>query len=155
MTVRAEAIERNHPDLVAFCQASGLRNNKELKQITRNNFSFNQGKIDITVTGKGGLVRTIHIKPQDYEKVKDFYEKNLSNGEKLKVYHGMNVHKYRADFAKETYRYALENGYGNGQIYKPHRDERTFDKGALSYVSNQLGHGSGRYYTVVANYLYQ
>lgn len=155
MTARAAAIERNHPDLVDFCKSTGLRNNKELQQITKDNFSFDNNKINLTVVGKGGLIRTINIKPEDIEKVRNFYEKYLSNGDKVRVYHGMNVHKYRSDFAKSTYQYALANGYGNGQIYKPHHDGRTFDKGALSYVSNQLGHGSGRYYTVVANYLYQ
>ena len=155
MTPRAVAIEKNHPDLVDFCKSTGLRNNKELQQITKNNFSFDNDKIILTVVGKCGLVRAINIKPEDREKLRNFYEKYLSDGEKLKVYHGMNVHKYRSDFAKSTYQYALANGYGNGQIYKPHHDGRTFDKGALSYVSNQLGHGSGRYYTVVTNYLYQ
>lgn len=155
MTARAEAIEKNHPDLVAFCRSTGLRNNKELQQITKDNFTFNGNNISITLAGKGGLVRTIYIKPADIETVRDFYNKHLSNGDKIKVYAGMNVHKYRADFAKETYKYALENGYANGKLYKPHKDTRTFDKGALAYVSNQLGHGAGRHYTVVANYLYK
>lgn len=155
MTERASAIERNHPDLVDFCKSTGLRNNKELQQITKDNFVFDKDKIDLNVKGKGGLERTIHIKPEDIEKVKDFYDKYLAQGGNIKVPHGANIHKYRSDFAKATYEYALKNGYANNEKYKPHGDDRSFDKGALDYVNSQLGHGSNRYYTAVANYLYK
>ena len=64
-----------------------------------------------------------------------------------------NVHGWRADYAARCYQYALDNGKGSGDVYHAKNNNTTWDKGALDFVSENLGHGEGRYYTVVYNYL--
>ena len=64
-----------------------------------------------------------------------------------------NVHGWRADYAARCYQYALDNGKGSGNVYHAKNNNTTWDKGALDFVSENLGHGEGRYYTVVYNYL--
>lgn len=154
MTERAISIEKNHPDIVKFCKSTGLRKDRELANLKMEDIKITD-KITISVTGKGGRHRFVEVLPQNYEFCKDFILNNLQNpSDKLKLYHGMNCHKYRADFAKDCYNFALEN-YATGELYHPKKDSRTFDKGALNWVNRQLGHGDGRYYTAVANYLYE
>ena len=52
------------------------------------------------------------------------------------------------------YAKALADGRGNGQMYSPRGMQgQSYDKGALDWVNEQLGHGAGRYDVAVYNYL--
>lgn len=65
-----------------------------------------------------------------------------------------NVHGWRADYAARCYAYAMDSGYGTEELYKLRNGSgKSYDKGALAFVSANLGHGPDRYYTVCYNYL--
>lgn len=157
MTPRALAAEKAAPDIAAFCRGSGLRSHRELERLTAEAVSKREnGSTWIHVQGKGGRWRDVEIFPEAAEILKDRIEKYGDSSPLFPdVPSHMNVHHYRADFACRAYDRALERGISNGKMYSPKDGSgRSFDRAALSYASQQLGHGNGRYETIVNNYLY-
>lgn len=149
-TKRTEAIERNHPEELEVCRSTGVRHNRELWQIQPQNFWKDKvGNLYLHLVGKGGRPRDALILGAG----RDIIERDLASGrfqdgeQMYTVPSHTNVHACRADYAARCYRYAMEHGYASGEMY------RGFDKGAISFVDKNLGHGGNRMYTAVVNYL--
>ena len=154
-TDRAAAIERNHPDLAAACRSMGLRSGKELRSLTAKDIRHGaDGQLYAHVKGKGGRIRDALILPG---RGRDIVLQRVSerpDGPLFDVPSNTNVHRWRADYAASCYQYALDHGHGSGSYYIPHDGSGSrWDKGALDYVSDQMGHGSDRYYTIYYDYL--
>lgn len=154
LTTRAAAVERNRPELAEACRSMGLRKSRELMLVTTDNFIEINGKLFVHVKGKGGRIRNAMVLDGPGRKCIEELLKEQPAGKLFRVPNGANVHRWRADYAARCYRYAMENGMGTGIFYRPRDGSgRVYDKGALDWVSEQLGHGPDRYYTVVYNYL--
>lgn len=160
-TARAAAIERNHPNLCAELRSCGLRNNKEAQTLKANQViwdSTHTKVVAVHVKGKGGLWRTAKI--CEGTRGQELLSSRLqnANGNDLvfpHIYSGTNVHGFRADYAAWQYAWAMQNGKSTGELYhcRGENKGKVYDKGAIDYVNQQVGHGSGRGYTLITNYL--
>lgn len=145
-------------EIAEACRASGLRHYRELEQLRASDLRYDEdGSLRLHVVGKGGRERDALVLDGPG---RDAIERRAAAArdpdERLfsDCPHHLNVHACRADYAAAMYAHALETGHGSGEYYRPHDGSGdAWDKGALDYVSEQLGHGEGRYYTVVYNYL--
>ena len=152
MTDRAAAIERNHPLEVEICRSTGVRFGRELWQLQPKNFWYDDhGDLYIHITGKGGRVRDALV----IGRGREIIEQELASG-KYRVDEPIcrlpshaNVHRYRADYAARCYVYAVEHGYTDSAKTLYHG----FDRRAIEFVDENLGHGGKRLYTAVINYL--
>lgn len=155
MTERAARIERNHPELVELCRSVGVRHGRELWQICPDAIRYKDGEMYVDLIGKGGLPREILV----IGKGREIIEQDLASGRfsgKEQMYHvpsHMNVHAARADYAARCYEFAERHGLASGDIYHSRKMEKDYDKGCLSFVDKNLGHGSERYFTAIVNYL--
>jgi|GEM_PF-3182554 len=69
-TDRTAAIERNHPELAEACRSMGLRNDRELKQLTASDLHRGAaGHLYAHVRGKGGRERDTLILPGKGEQI--------------------------------------------------------------------------------------
>ena len=152
-TDRTAAIERNHKDLATACRAMGLRRGKELQSLTAKDIRYKGGDMYARVKGKGGRIREAFILPAGREIISQRIAERPT-GPLFTVPSHANVHRWRADYAAQCYQYALDHGHSSGTYYCPHDGSGTrWDKGALDWVSQQMGHGSDRYYTLYYDYL--
>ena len=154
-TDRTAAIERNHPELAEACRSMGLRNDRELKQLTASDLHRGaDGHLYAHVRGKGGRERDTLILPGKGEQIVLEAARSRPEGPLFDVPSHANVHGWRADYAARCYAYAMDSGYGTGELYKLRNGSgKAYDRGALAFVSANLGHGPDRYYTVCYNYL--
>lgn len=155
-TARTDAIERNHADLAEACRSLGARHNRELTRITASDLHQEpDGNLYCHIVGKGGRVRDALVLPGRGRVIIERAAREHPTGPLFeRIPSHANVHGWRADYAARCYQYALDHGYGSGQMYHCRDGSgRQYDKGALDFVSAQLGHGSGREYTVIYNYL--
>lgn len=154
-TPRAAAIERNHPDLAEVCRSVGLRHLRELDVVTAANFfTGDDGHLYCHIQGKGGRWRDALVLDGPGRGLIEAAIREHPTGRLFRVPSHSNVHGWRADYATRCYEYAMTHGMATGELYRPRNmDGVAFDKGALAWVSAQLGHGPGRFYTVVHNYL--
>ena len=152
MTDRTAAIERNHPREVEICRSTGVRFGRELWQLQPHNFRHDEhGDLYVHITGKGGRVRDALV----IGKGREIIEQELASGKFredepiCRLPSHANVHRYRADYAARCYAYAVEHGYTDSKktLY------RGFDRKAIEFVDENLGHGGKRLYTAVVNYL--
>lgn len=155
VTERQRGIERQHPELAEVCRSLGARHNRELTHIEAKDFHVREdGNLYCHIRGKGGRVRDALVLPGEGRSI---IERRISQQPSGPLWPSVpshaNVHGWRADYAARCYQYALDHGYGNGDTYHARGLGSEWDKGALDYVSEQLGHGEGRYYTVAYNYL--
>ena len=155
MTDRAAAIERNHPDLAEVCRSVGVRHGRELFQICPDAIRYKDGEMYLNLIGKGGRPREILV----LGKGREISERDLASGRfsgKDQMYHvpsHMNVHAYRADYAARCYDYAARHNLASGETYHSRKLGKDYDKGCLSFVDQNLGHGGERFYTAIVNYL--
>lgn len=154
-TDRAAAIDRNHADLAEACRSLGARHNRELAHLTARDLHRGEdGELYAHIRGKGGRERDALVLPGRGREIIERAAQERPTGPLFAVPSHANVHGWRADYAARCYDYALAHGHGSGEVYHCRDGSgRTYDKGALDYVSDQLGHGERRYYTVVYNYL--
>lgn len=155
VTERQAGIERQNPGLAEVCRSIGARHNRELVRIAAKDFHYdNDGNMYCHIKGKGGRVRDALVMPG---RGRDIIEAKIKEQPRGALWPSVpshaNVHGWRADYAARCYQYALDNGKGSGNVYHAKNNNTTWDKGALDFVSENLGHGEGRYYTVVYNYL--
>lgn len=154
-TARAAAIEQGHADLAEACRSLGARHNRELVRLKGNDLHWGKdGNLYAHIRGKGGRVRDSLVLPGRGRDIILAAAKAHPNEPMFQVPKNANVHGWRADYAARCYQYAMENGHGSGTLYHC-RDGSgaTYDRGALDFVSAQLGHGADRCYTVIYNYL--
>ena len=153
-TARAASIDRNHADLAEMCRSVGARHHKELVHLRADDFHTKDGALYAHILGKGGRVRDALVLPGAGRTLIEERIAAQPTGCLFTVPQNANVHGWRADYAARCYRYALDNGHASGELYHCRDGSgRVYDKGALDFVSQNLGHGCGRYYTVVYNYL--
>lgn len=153
-TARAAAIEKGHADLAEACRSLGARHNRELVQLKGSDLHWKDGNLFAHIKGKGGRARDALVLPGKGRDIILAAFKDHPDTPLFQVPKNANVHAWRADYAARCYEYALENGHISGTFYHCRDGSGSvYDKGALNFVSAQLGHGEGRYYTVVYNYL--
>lgn len=157
---RQESLELRYPDLEKIGNSCGLRHSEYKYLEPKNIVEHENGDVDIVhVLGKGGRFRNVHVLEGPGKELLLSYAANPNEDGKLfdksNLPEHFDCHKIRGQYACLCYDKALENGYGTGEMYVL-RDgsDRQFDKGALDYVSKQLGHNENRFYTIVYNYLY-
>ena len=159
--------EENNKDSIDFCKATGLRRS-ELKNIRPEQIKYDEKNRlvldfksikEYRVMTKGGRGRIIHPIKSDWGiilKARELAEKMGQPTVFQKVHHAMDVHSYRAIFAKRKYQevitelkeksieikldYICRDGSG-----------RRYNKTALRITSENLGHS--RLDVVVKNYL--
>lgn len=161
LTARAAAVERNHPELAEACRSIGLRHGRELMGVTASNFHLGDAakgqlpdKLYCRVQGKGGRWRDAMVMDGPGRAIIEKALLERPEGPLFEIPSHANVHGWRADYAARCYAYALAQAYGNGELYHCRDGSgKVYDKAALAWVSEQLGHGRDRYYTVVYNYL--
>lgn len=157
--------EENHREFVTFCKCFGPRRS-ELGRIKLSDFKKINGNLCVHLTGKGGKSRYARFCGSDKElSLVLGYLKALSFGKgkdellfSTGVNTNANIHGYRADYAVRLYQ-SLARPLDELESYEKYRcrndmQGKVFDKDALAEVSKNLGHGEGRYGTVVSNYLY-
>ena len=156
-TASAKAAATKNSSDMKICECTGIRHNKEGGQVTPANCNWENGHIQsISIIGKGGRPRTAIVLAGEGRDILEARAKAAkSPSEKLLgAMSGCNVHGARAIYAAGVYKLALETGKTNGQMYRPRNlDGKEYDKGALDYVNENLGHGEGRYDVAVYNYL--
>lgn len=154
-TERVRSIERNNQDLAEACRSLGARHNKELAALAAKDLFYgSNGNLYAHIAGKGGRKRDALVLPGRGREIIEKAAAERPDGPLFDVPSHANVHAWRADYAARCYQYALDHDLGNGELYHCRDGSgRTYDKGALAFVSLQLGHGPKRYYTVVYNYL--
>lgn len=145
-----------------FITATGARR-VEIGRIKRDDIHENDGgTMSITLHGKGGKTRTAPVLPGMEGAVRTALAQSVGYGKdgqyvfpKNYVPEHMAVHGYRAAYAQALYRYYMEQGKGNGQLYYCKKERRgwTYDKGAVLMVSRALGHN--RCDVVITSYFYQ
>lgn len=152
MTDRAAAIERNHPREIEICRSTGVRFGKELPQLCPKNFFRDErGDLYVHLIGKGGRERDALVLGSG----KEIIERDLASGRYAadepicKLPSHANVHSCRADYAARCYQHAVEIGHVDPELKTYHG----FDRKAIAYVDQMIGHGNGRLYTAVTNYL--
>jgi integrase len=145
----------NNQDKINFCKGTGLRRS-ELEQIKPQQIYFKGEKLILdfksqkvyrTMT-KGGRGRTIYVLKKYYDVVlqaKENAEKMGQDTVFLKVHHAMDVHSYRAIFAKEKYKEVIsdmKNKCATIALDYICRDGsgRRYNKKALKVTSENLGH---------------
>lgn len=153
-TAKAAAIEQRHPELAEMCRSVGARHHRELANLTAKDFFKKDDDLYAHIKGKGGRVRDALVMPGVGRNLIEERIAAQPTGKLFAIPKNTNVHSWRADYAARCYKYAVDNGYTNGKLYKC-RDGSgcVYDKGALDFVSKNLGHGDNRHYTVVYNYL--
>lgn len=159
--------EENNQDIKNFCEATGLRRS-ELEQLKPEQIKFDkEGTLIIDlkslkeyrVTTKGGRGRIVHPIREDWNIVINAKENAEKMGQECvfnKVHHAMDVHSYRAIFAKHKYEEAIATLKTSGKKIELNyicRDGsgRKYNKTALAITSENLGHS--RLDVVVKNYL--
>lgn len=156
-TERATKIENKYTDLVAIAKGTGARRS-ELSNLCRDDIFEKENEMYIHIKGKGGRQRDVLIYDENVKKLLyDRINRSINENERSDkpLYHvpsHMNIHAYRASYARNTYQKVMNEGKGSGELYNS-RNFGSYDKSALDYVANQMGHGLGRYYTTVTNYL--
>lgn len=154
-TAHSTAAAVKYSDDMAICECVGVRHNKEGKQVTPNNCHWSNGHISsVSIIGKGGRPREAVVLPGKGRDILESRCKAAKSGGTalLGKMTGCNVHGARAKYAAGCYAKALADGRGTGEMYRPACGGE-WDKGALDYVNEQLGHGEGRYDVAVYNYL--
>lgn len=153
-TARADAIDRNHADLAEIGRSCGARHS-ELERLRCEDIHERDGDLYVHIRGKGGKERDALILPgRGRELIARAVETRGRGCIVDRVPSGANVHAWRADYAARCYNYALQHGKSSGEKYQPRDGSKTtWDKGALAFVSENLGHGEDRCYTVYTNYL--
>lgn len=158
--------EENNKDIVDFDKGTGLRRS-ELSQITPQQITTDKdgnlildfkSKAEYRKMTKGGRGRIIHPLRKYWDIVKRAKEQAIKMGQEHvfnKVHHAMDVHSYRAIFAKEKYAEALQDLKESG--HKCENDYicrdgsgRRYNRTALYITSQNLGHG--RLDVIVKNY---
>lgn len=156
-TTHSTAAAAKYSDDMAICECVGVRHNKEGKQVTPDNCHWSNGHISsVSIVGKGGRPREAVVLPGKGRDILESRCKAAKSGGTalLGKMTGCNVHGARAKYAAGCYAKALADGRGNGQMYSPRGMQgQSYDKGALDWVNEQLGHGAGRYDVAVYNYL--
>lgn len=156
-TTHSTAAAAKYSDDMAICECVGVRHNKEGKQVTPDNCHWSNGHISsVSIVGKGGRPREAVVLPGKGRDILESRCKAAKSGGTalLGKMTGCNVHGARAKYAAGCYAKALADGRGNGKMYSPRGMQgQSFDKGALDWVNEQLGHGAGRYDVAVYNYL--
>lgn len=154
----AQAAARNAADL-KICECVGVRHNREAGQVTAANCHWAGGHIaSVSLVGKGGRPREAAVlagagRDELERRAKAASAAGEANKPLLGSMSGCNVHGARAKYAAGLYQQALATGKASGQMYTPRGSGKSYDKGALDYVNENLGHGAGRYDVAVHNYL--
>lgn len=153
--------EKNNADLIRFQSLVGLRRN-ELAHLRYDNLDKNGDVYKLELDGrycKHGKSRTVEITAYN-QSDKDFVDRFMkgfcSNKGKNHIHNAFDCHHYRAVYASNLYdKYARDTNYlDNSEVYycRGERKGDNYDKQALSYVSENLGHN--RCEVVVRNYFY-
>lgn len=154
-TAHSAAAASKWADDLAICECVGVRHGKEAHQVTPEHCHWSGGHISsVSLIGKGGRPREAVVLAG---KGRDLLEARCKSASSqsaalLGAMTGCNVHGARAKYAAGCYAKALADGRGSGSTYSP-ACGGVYDKGALDWVNEQLGHGSGRYDVAVYNYL--
>ncbi|BDF70099.1 hypothetical protein CE91St41_26740 [Oscillospiraceae bacterium] len=144
----------HNQDIVDFARATGLRRH-ELAAVKPSNITVrDDGTVVLTdITGKGGKRRDVEVLPSLAGAVLRFADIPKDRRIFSRVPSHMDVHSYRREYADAMYRVALERMGPSGQVYRCRLDKRgkTYDRRAMRYVSNQLGHN--RISVIAGHYL--
>ena len=163
--------EANHPDIVRFCDYTGLRRH-ELETIAGNQKEERGGRLFVLVVGnqgKGGKPREIPV-IGDAAFVRDMMDRAGTGKVFGKVSKDMDIHAHRAKYAAEYYKqlarpldvckrdpfYDQTRGvWCINRVYYCRKDQAGtwFDKRAMLAVSRALGHN--RISVIAESYLYQ
>lgn len=145
---------KNNRDIIEFAKATGLRRH-ELAAVRPENIRvMSDGSVCLAgIRGKGGKVRSVDVLPGHENAVLRHLERPEGRRIFSRVPSHMDVHGYRREYADAMYRAALERLGPSGQLYRCKKDKRgkVYDRRAMRYVSNQLGHN--RISVIAGHYL--
>lgn len=144
-------------EIINFARSTGLRNNRELKQLKGNQLHFSpKGQPFIGIVGKGGKYREIPIIGQYKNDIVERMQVAGDNKVWERVPSHMDVHGYRADYANALYNAiarpidqipfdTINKGTGRpyqSEVYHCRGDKKgvCYDKRAMEIVSKALGH---------------
>lgn len=134
---------RKNRDIIEFAKATGLRRH-ELAAVKPSNIGVRaDGSVFLfDIKGKGGKVRTVDVLPGHEQAVCKYLHKPQDRRIFSHIPSHMDVHGYRREYADAMYKAALERMGPSGERYFCRRDKRgtVYDREAMRYVSNQLGH---------------
>lgn len=131
--------EAKNADLISFCKGTGLRR-RELETITGKSL---QEDGTIRVQGKGGKWRNVTITGPDAEAIRERIKAAGDNKVFGPVHTNADIHSYRREYAQSLYNERArdtEDLPHNEIYYTRDGTHRRYDKAALLYVSQQLGH---------------
>lgn len=153
--------EKNNADLIRFQSLVGLRRN-ELAHLRYDNLNKSSDVYKLELDGrycKHGKSRVVEItayNESDKQFVDRFMQSFCRENGKNHIHNAFDCHHYRAVYASNLYdKYARDTEYLDRSDVYYCRNERcgeSYDKQALSYVSENLGHN--RCEVVVRNYFY-
>lgn len=139
---RGFSLKKNE-DIIAFAKATGLRRH-ELAAVKPENIRVREdGSVCLCgIVGKGGKSRSVDVLPGHEAAVLRHAEGPAGRRIFPRVPSHMDVHGYRREYADAMYRAALKRLGPCGQVYRCRLDKRgsVYDRRAMRYVSNQLGH---------------
>jgi integrase len=146
----------NNAQIISFCRGTGLRAH-ELAKLTAENVVTRRGKLYLeNVRGKGGKIRSVEVLKPYYSAVLDAVEGKHTEELLFKVPSHMDTHGYRREYAQALYNSIarpINTITVRKELYFCRGDRRgiTYDKVAMKYVSNQLGHN--RVSVIAGHYL--
>ena len=138
--------EKTHPDLVAFCNGTGLRR-AELNHVRGDQFGIDEkGNYIIRIVdnqAKGGKERIVHVLDNS-EKVRELCERAGHNCVFDKIPQSMDVHYYRGRYATNRYNSLARpiNEIPPNERYYCRGDRKgeVYDRVAMWIVTHDLGH---------------
>lgn len=158
-TVRSQHFSfTKNAELVNFIRCTGLRNKKELQQISIKNLSSD--RTGLNVIGKGGKPRFAPFvgTAEQIQQVIDRIERFGRDKTWPVVHNACPCHRLRAHYACALYKLHARPiaDISPKDQYRCRKELAglVFDRRALVIVSNALGHGDSRGSTVVGNYLH-
>lgn len=159
----------NYQREIDMVRATGMRRDN-VEKITPNTFNYKEDGTPYQIrlcderkyggsdwSEKGGRDRIVDIPEQLQERVREIIEEHRDNGydDNKPIFEHipdrLGTHRFRQEFAEMSYNNYLEK-YGEGtEIYKGKSEFRDYDRGAIRYATEQLGHN--RLDVVIYNYL--
>lgn len=147
--------QSNNADIITFCKCSGLRR-AELAQIRGADLDGNT--LTVYRATKGGRVRLVELcgSPEELETVQRLAAAAGTGKIFPKIHSNLDVHAYRAEYAKRVYTH-----YARPVDHIPQQDKyfcrgnmagTVLDRNAMRIASNNLGHS--RIDVIAGHYLY-
>lgn len=150
------SLEKNS-DLITFCSCTGLRR-RELSALHGTDLVRDQsGQLYVYVkNGKGGKKRTVRVfgTPEEVKTIERLMLQAKSGLVFSHVHTKLDEHYYRSVYASKLYKALARQEIPSEEKYICRKDKAgvVYDKRAMRYVSNQLGHN--RVSVIAESYLW-